>query len=186
MKFRLTIAGMTLAGLVLGIAVGKQMNTVPRYFGDAAVAAVPFEDPVDAEPDSDVADNGFPNHYPMVTPAGRVEVEELSIYMRNRRDWHLTGGNYDWFQPPAYDIAFEREMAAARAQLEKELAAAPELDSLAPRQRHRRPGDADQLRIEAGERRLPVDIRGVVQATRPSGTALTPAAEALIASPVKR
>jgi hypothetical protein len=155
LKFRLTIASMTLAGLVLGIAVGKDVNTVPRNFGDEAIAAVALAEPTHSEPDSNVADRAFPNHYPMVTPEGRIEVDELSIYMRNRRDWHLMGDNYDWFQPPAYDIAFEREMAAARAQLDAELADAPELDSLAgPRNTH-------------GARKLPVDIRGVVQGQGP-------------------
>lgn len=174
MSFRLAIAGMTVAGLVLGVVLGKTIGTVPRYFGDDPPAPAPRQEEAVQATGIYAFDDELPNHYPMVTPAGRIEVVELSFYVRHRSYWRSMKQYEDWYDVPAYDPGLERDLAEVQAMLEADFDRQVAYDS--PSGRHA---------IAA----LPADIRGIIQAAQDASStlpALTPAAEALIVSPIHR
>lgn len=85
MKLTLLSLGAGSISLVLGAVAGESINTVPKTSGMDVLEAIPRHDLVfsPAAPDQGIS----PDHYPLVTPRGRVEVEDLWLHglYRNRR-----------------------------------------------------------------------------------------------------
>lgn len=85
MKLTLLSLGAGSVSLVLGAVAGESINTVPKTSSTDVLEAIPRHDLAffPAAPDEGVS----PDHYPLVTPRGRVEVEDLWLHglYRNRR-----------------------------------------------------------------------------------------------------
>lgn len=115
------------AGLVLGAFVGKSIDTTPRFLGDDLLTPLAGQEVDSPEKTYYAFDDELPNHYPMVTPSGRIEVVELSVYMRNRRNWALMG-QYDDFVPLPYDPwpEDEPETTEAFTELTSDYASVPD------------------------------------------------------------
>lgn len=80
------ILGAIAVASCLGVAVGATVPTEPlSHMRSAAIAEIPRHD--SALLDYEDAAKPTPNHYPLETPEGRIEVAQLSDYglYRNRR-----------------------------------------------------------------------------------------------------
>lgn len=87
MNFRLGIAGMMAASVVFGVATGKSIDTTPRYFGEDFFSRYSQEFIAPPAAHQRVQLANLPDHYPMRTPRGEIDVYELSFYMRDRHHW---------------------------------------------------------------------------------------------------
>ena len=124
MDFRLKIAGLAVAAVVFGAFLGKSIDTTPRYFGKDALTSHARQEAGMADSGIYDFDDELPDHYPMITPRGRVEVYELSLYMRRGRLDYPFWPDDDFLPPPpdldlGYEFAGEdlaaRELADAQS-----------------------------------------------------------------------
>lgn len=85
MKLMTLFAGALMVGPAMGAIASQAVNTHPVDRSDNVFAAIPQHEV--ANYDSQQANSGARDHYPLITPHGRVEVEELWDHglMRNRR-----------------------------------------------------------------------------------------------------
>lgn len=120
MRFATVIAGASALGPILGLAAVESINTVPKQSG-ADVLALLNAIPRHEDPQFGLAQkpgqNTLPDHYPLVTPRGTVQVAELWLHgvYRNRRPARFE-----------YDVAPELYEFDA---LEMDLSGAPPVDS---------------------------------------------------------
>jgi hypothetical protein len=87
-------AGALMVGPAMGAIASQAVNTHPVDRSDDVFAAIPQHEI--AYYDNQQAPSGARDHYPLITPHGRVEVEELWDHglMRNRRF-----ARYDTYEP---------------------------------------------------------------------------------------
>lgn len=115
MKLTWLSLGAVPIGLVLGTMAGQSINTAPKMSGTDVLEAIPRHDLAFAPTAYD--EQRSPDHYPLVTPRGRVEVEDLWLHglYRNRRPEHVI-----------YDLELERGSS------ELELVAEEQTEELEP------------------------------------------------------
>ncbi len=146
MKLMTLFAGALMVGPAMGAIASQAVNTHPVDRSDNVFAAIPQHEI--ANYDSQQSNSGARDHYPLITPHGRVEVEELWDHglMRNRRF-----ARYDTYeaqplpQPELYAEVPVQEARVQNANYEPVPAAAAETRSTArpappASQRMERPG----------------------------------------------
>lgn len=98
------IAAAGIAALA-GAVSGATINTKPLARGIDAWQHVPRAEFAARELERETYRTDLPDHYPLITPQGRIEVAELRDHglYRNRR-YGLSGGWYEPAEEPAYHV----------------------------------------------------------------------------------
>lgn len=131
MKLTPLILGALILGPTAGVIVGETINTTPIQYGVDVLGSIPRHKLVITNADRFEQQGALPDHYPLYTPQGRVEVAELSshgLYSNSR------------FLPVYYASPFSREE-------ETQAVAFPHLDTLEVMQEPAS-GKANQLAVE--------------------------------------
>ena len=82
MRFATLIGGAAALGPILGVMIGGSINTVPKQAGAdvaALLEAIPRH-PDAFDPEHNAGGNVLPDHYPLVTPRGTVQVADLWLH----------------------------------------------------------------------------------------------------------
>lgn len=103
MKIPPWILGVAALMPVGGALAGASMNTDPIGTGSDVVASLPDRPAITIADAAPRTQERLPDHYPMMTPQGRVEVHELSIRGRHADRWRAGR---------AYQARYEADLVA--------------------------------------------------------------------------